>query len=370
MCGVLNHVSINPARLTAAQGFLVMAKTFLSFQEQAKLLLSRGMSSRLHSESELLAELESHLQYINYYRLSAYWYPFRRFEKADRGLRRLEDLKPGTNWETVWGYYLFDRRLRNLIFDALSRIEIAIRTRLAYHWAEKYRSTNNPQSNLNCYKSSFLKQRNGKPSPKEKLMEDVNRYYSASHTDCAEHYRTKYGIEDASKLPVWVFMEFTTWGNVKQLVHHGIKNDLQKTLKHAIGFQDTDFFLSALDLLHTARNTCAHQGRVWNLKWKYRQGKQLSDILKNPDRPEWRYVWDADQQQWMKRTNGEALFKEKSSTAALLTLCAVVLKTIAPNSHWQQRVKELFQEAPSTVAYQEVGFVSAAWQQHPFWKTD
>ncbi len=66
--------------------------------------------------------LTSRLSEVNYYRLSAYWHPFRQ--------PCSDHLQPGTCFETVWDRYVFDRQLRVLTMDAIERVEISIRTRL------------------------------------------------------------------------------------------------------------------------------------------------------------------------------------------------------------------------------------------------
>lgn len=351
----------------------MMDKQYLSFRNQALLILERGMGSSCLAREELADEIERRLQYINYYRLSAYWYPFRIMEGSGRAAHRSNHLRPGTQWETVWQYYLFDRRLRNLLFDAIAGIEIALRTRLAYHWAERHKRDNHPQSNLNSYKDSFLKiKAEGKPSPKEKLLQEVNKYYNRSHTDCALHYKVKYGITDAALLPVWVFMEFTTLGNLRCLIQDGVKHSIQDNVKEALGFRGRDFFLSAVSLLNEARNTCAHQGRLWNLKWKYMQGGltpdgHLNDILKEPDCPEWHFTWNSASGHWEPSGHGPLLAPDKSSTAALLTVCAMIMEKIAPESHWKERVCDLFDNTPLPSCEREVGFGCKEWRNHPLW---
>lgn len=41
--------------------------------------------------------------------------------------------KPNTNFESVIERYNFDRHLRLILFDAIERIEIALRTKMIYH---------------------------------------------------------------------------------------------------------------------------------------------------------------------------------------------------------------------------------------------
>ncbi len=93
----------------------------LTFEEQADLLLSRG----LQAERDRLI---FHLKSVNYYRIMGYLYPFR---MADN------QFKPGTTFEVVWRHYTFDRRLRFLLLDAIERVEVAIRAQLVYHFSHR-----------------------------------------------------------------------------------------------------------------------------------------------------------------------------------------------------------------------------------------
>ena len=86
----------------------------ISYKDQAKLLISRGMSGDVDY-------IEGKLRTVNYYRLSAYW--FSAWEINEDGTHK-DIFKSGTNFKTVWERYAFDRRLRLCIMDAIERIEI------------------------------------------------------------------------------------------------------------------------------------------------------------------------------------------------------------------------------------------------------
>ena len=68
-------------------------------------------------------EMIRRLAAVSYYRLSGYWYTYRTVD---------EQFRPGTSIRTIWDLYVFDRKLRLLVMDAIERIEVAVRTRLAY----------------------------------------------------------------------------------------------------------------------------------------------------------------------------------------------------------------------------------------------
>ena len=97
----------------------------LTFEQQADLLLSRGMQG---DRSVMIDRLGA----VNYYRLSGYWHIFRTGTS--------HQFRPNTTFDFVWQPYIFDRRLRLLVMDAIERIEVTVRTQLAYHHSHLARS--------------------------------------------------------------------------------------------------------------------------------------------------------------------------------------------------------------------------------------
>ena len=66
---------------------------------------------------------------IGYYRLSAYFLPFKSFDGT-----YIDNL----SLKKIYRVYEFDRKLRNLLFSAIEVIEVSLRTRLAHFHSEKY----------------------------------------------------------------------------------------------------------------------------------------------------------------------------------------------------------------------------------------
>ena len=97
----------------------------LTYYEQVELLKSRGL---LIPDEERVIR---HLSNISYYRLSAYMLPFKEIKDGSYTDRFIE----GTTWDDVYNLYLFDRKFRLLVFDAIERLEISIRTQIIYQLA-------------------------------------------------------------------------------------------------------------------------------------------------------------------------------------------------------------------------------------------
>lgn len=102
---------------------MIEVKKHLTYGEQIKKLRDRGC---IITDD---AACESALKHIGYYRLSAYFLPF----KGENG-----KYTEGLSFAKVRRVYEFDRKLRNLLFSAIEVIEVSLRARLAYFHSEKY----------------------------------------------------------------------------------------------------------------------------------------------------------------------------------------------------------------------------------------
>ena len=68
---------------------------------------------------------------ISYYRLKGYWW-----EMQDNKVNH--HFLNGSYFEDVIMFYNFDRRFRLILFNAIERIEIALRTKMIYHLSLTY----------------------------------------------------------------------------------------------------------------------------------------------------------------------------------------------------------------------------------------
>lgn len=308
-------------------------------------------SSKGLEREELKNQIIERLRYINYYRLSSYW----ALAFTGNSPKRFH---PGTYWEDVMERYMFDRKLRQIIFDAISRIEIALRTQIAYNWVKETQE-DAPQRRSNNYTASFRY---------KDFLSKVNAYYIDNQSEEATFYRKQYS--DATLLPAWVFVEFTTFGNLQKLMDRGFKSSssVVNIVSSDLGYpEDTEFFLSGIALLKDIRNACAHQSRVWDRRWLSRKG---TSILKNSKNPLWRLKWNDYTHSWSNITDGDFLISKKDSTATALTFCYQIIKNIAPHSQWKSRLITLMSSpnSPTKNVYKILGFSNEHWMNHPLWQ--
>jgi abortive infection bacteriophage resistance protein len=297
----------------------------LSFEAQADKLLGRGLQADR-------AMLITRLQAVSYYRLSGYLFPFRQRDADDHPL---DNFVPDTTLDMIWDRYNFDRRLRTLVLDVIERIEVAVRTRLIYHFAHAHGAFGHLEpNNLPGLKriSDYLEWRT-------KLVEETEQ---ARNEQFVRHFFTKYG-DTHRELPIWMLCELMSFGSLLTFAR-GIAPAMQQTVAGDFGLPD-ELFFSWLRSLYALRNACAHHSRIWN--------REFGNAPKTPGKnkfPDW---------------HTEPAFPN-NRVGYLLTICHFWLGKITPTSQWRKRLFELFDKYPN-LPLKSMG-LPPDWRNHPLWK--
>jgi len=295
----------------------------LLVNDQIGILLGRGMTGDL---AIMAARLES----VSYFRLSGYSYPFRKTDPANPG-GLLDDFRPNTSFEEVWGRYVFDRHLRLVVMDAIERIEVAVRTQLANlhgHRHTVFGYATNPEA----LPSIDTKQR-------LRFLDDLADQFEKSKEPFVTHFKNKYG-DCHNCLPVFMACEVMTFGAVLTF-HRGCHQEIRAKIASRFGVHHTvlDSWLLALN---TVRNICAHHGRLWN--------RELGTKPKVPNKaPEW----------------NDPVVIPNNRVFGILTICKYCLDRFAPQSNWASRVVQLLADNPS-VPLVSMGF-PPQWRESPIW---
>lgn len=294
----------------------------LSFEQQADLLLQRGM---IGDKPTMVARLSS----TNYYRLSGYWYPFRQRHPTNPAAC-LDTFQPGTSFDEVWSRYVFDRRLRLLVMDAIERVEVAVRSHIANQHASRHGMF------------AYADDRTALPGLDwtgwGKSLAIVRGDQSRSKDTFVRHFVEKYG-DCHGHLPVWMAAEVMSFGSLPYFLK-GCAPDIRKAIAAVFGVHE-NVFDSWMLALNTVRNVCAHHGRLWN--------KEFGVKPKIPDKlPAW---------QTPVTVAGDRTF-------GVLTICRWSIARVAPQSGWPARIAALLDGSPSLLQF--MGFPTN-WKQCPIW---
>jgi abortive infection bacteriophage resistance protein len=208
-------------------------KPSLTFHEQLALIMGRGLA--IPDPDRAMRWL----RHVSYYRLSAYFLPF----------KCGEHFAPGVSFDSVAGLYIFDRKLRLILLDAIERIEVALRTALTYEIAHRYGpfGYTDPRN----FDSRF---------GHDDLMSEVFEAEATSKETFVTHYRKKYRAE--RHLPIWMTSELLSFGWLSR-IYGACHPQIKRKIAGKFSVQDAQF-ASWLHSLSYVRNVCAHHSRLWN----------------------------------------------------------------------------------------------------------
>jgi len=229
-------------------------KPFLTVPQQVALLKSRGLDVGEDADAEAL------LIQFGYYRLSGYWHPLRKSEwdAENACIVHKDEFEPGATLVQAAALAEFDRRLRSLFLEAIERIEIGIRVRVALLFGSRGALMHR---DVNQYYRKFTTA----PDPKtgqtafDAWLQRVDAHEERSKEQFAQHFRAKYGLP----FPLWVSIEVWDFGMLSKAVG-GMTVADQKALSIPLGLARTGLFPSWLRAINHVRNICAHYSRLWN----------------------------------------------------------------------------------------------------------
>jgi abortive infection bacteriophage resistance protein len=209
-------------------------KPFCPYQEQIKRLVRHGCN--IEDEDTAIHILSQ----VNYYRFSAYFLPFK---------QKSGDYKPGTPFNTVYRIYEFDRKLRTVLFAAIARIEVFLRSQFAYYHAENY----GPAGYMDA--AHF---RDNGHDHKHFLKQIENAVNNNHKVLFVQHHIQNYN----GQFPIWVITELFTFGMLSRFYADMHTKDQKKLAKSMFGLNPqrmTSWLRCCTDL----RNNCAHHGRLY-----------------------------------------------------------------------------------------------------------
>ncbi|WP_201278515.1 Abi family protein [Teredinibacter purpureus] len=291
------------------------------FCDQVKVLESHGIIIPDPAKAEF------YLSQINYYRLSAYCLPFEESHASHQ-------VKPGTSFDDVLNLYIFDRELRLLLMDAIERIEVSLRTQMAYHLSHRHSSSHphlDPRlfKNINKYQTGI-----------GNLKKEVDK----SNEDFIKHLKVKY---QEQLPPIWAVVELMTMGQLSKWFSNIKTRQDRRAITHIYGIDET-LMTSFCEHLSLVRNIAAHHARLWN-----------RDITKKMRLPT-RGPSELRSSIWVLPDADRRLRKLYNTFSMVLYL----MNVIAPEHHWKVHLKDLIKK--HDIDSSRMGF-PVDWESRPLW---
>jgi len=290
----------------------------VSIADQVAKLKSRGLTITDEQKAA------SYLQNISFYRLRAYTYPFQDNANSNHPFVR------SVTFEQIIDLYVFDRKLRLLVFDAMEKIEIALRTQIIYHWAMLHGS--HWHINPALFRNPVRFANN-----LSTLQVEIGR----SKETFIEHYKNNYS--NPSEPPCWMSLEVSSF-SLLSLIFQNLKKGSEKTaVTHYFGLKDISILENWMHAFCNIRNICAHHGRLWN--------RRLTAHITLPKHPVHPFLQNRN------------ILPYK--VYAALCCMQYILNIINPESTFKKKMKEHMNKCPMGQE-KEMGFPKN-WLNEPLW---
>lgn len=294
-----------------------------SFSDQVQILQSHGISIPDPKKAEF------YLSQLNYYRLAAYCLPFEQTHSNHQ-------VKPGTSFDDILNLYIFDRELRLLLMDAIERIEVSLRTQMAYHLSHRH-NTSHPHLDPALFQDQGKYQ-----AGLTNLQNDVKK----SNEDFIRHFKAKY---QETLPPIWAVVELMTMGQLSKWFSN-IKTRQDRMAICQIYNLDEKVMTSFCEHLSLVRNIAAHHARLWN--------RDISKKMKIPTYgPN-----DLRSTLWLLPDTDRRLKKIYNT----FTMTQYLMNVISPDNHWKERLKALI--TTHAIDSTKMGF-PPDWANRPLWQS-
>ena len=297
---------------------MAYTKLPISIIDQIALLKSRGLA---FADEAYATHVLGH---ISYYRFAAYLRPM----ESDKTTHQLHT---GASFENVLALYEFDAKLRALIFDAIQKIEISIRSKMIHEFSLAHGA-------FWFFDESCF-------SDKHRFVESMNvleKELSRSKDEFIKEHIAKYGKSEYP--PAWKTLELATFGTTSKLFANFSDTRLKKKIARSYGIPQHEILESWTAAIGPLRNCCAHHGRLWNRKFP------ITPLL--PSRM--RQPWIAD------------LNVPNNKLYAVLCCMAYMLNAIDSNNTFASDLTNLINAYP-IVSISAMGF-PAGWASEPLWQ--
>lgn len=194
-------------------------------------------------------EAISIITHVNYYRLRGYGI----------GLIQNNKLYPsGISIKVLYQLYSFDESLRSILFKIIEKVEVQLRSQLAYQLGGRY----GPLGYLNPDWFQEIHRSSGIPIHEELIKKLMNEVMRQRNLPFVRHHFKKYD----GFFPIWVAVEMLSFGNISSfysVLSPSDRKDLADLYQ-----TDPRKLSSWLLALLEIRNKCAHSNRIYNVPLK------------------------------------------------------------------------------------------------------
>jgi abortive infection bacteriophage resistance protein len=225
-------------------------KVFRSLDEQVDILKSKGLVIQDEEKTKEILFRE------NYFFISGYRHLFMKSFK-DR------EFISGTTFEELYSVFLFDRKIRNIMFQYILIIENNIKSIISYQLSKKYGIREKDYLNPENFTQDNLKQR--------QVHDILNKMKRQIRVNGRQHTATMHYLDNYGYVPLWILVKVLSFGILSELYNILKSEDAQAIAQ--IYHTDIETMSAYLTILANFRNLCAHE----DILYDHRTQKEIPD---------------------------------------------------------------------------------------------
>ncbi len=216
------------------------SKIFKNLDEQIDILKSRGLiiSDEDNAKQILFRE--------NYFFINGYRHMFTTTDK--------DKFISGTTFEELYATFVFDRRIRNIVFKYILIIENNIKSIMSYQLSRKYGFKDKDYLNPDNFTQDSAKSR--------QVFDILNKMKRQIRVNGRQHSATLHYLSNYGYIPMWILVKVLSFGIISELfciLKYEDQNEIAKLYN-----TDVETLSIYLSLLANFRNLCAHEDILYD----------------------------------------------------------------------------------------------------------
>ena len=227
-------------------------KIFKTLDEQIEILQCRGL---IVNDVDKAREI---LLRENYFFISGYRHLFMRSAKDNEFIK-------GTTFDELYATFVFDRRIRNIMFKYILIIENNMKSIISYQLSRKFGIKEKDYLNPKNFTQDGIKAR--------QVNDVLNKMKRQIRVNGKQHAATLHYLSNYGYIPMWILVKVLSFGIISELFNILKVEDSYNIAEHYDLQPETlSIYLS---LLSNYRNVCAHE----DILYDHRTQRSIPDSI-------------------------------------------------------------------------------------------
>jgi len=225
-------------------------KIFKTLDEQVQILQSRGLiiNDITKAKEVLIRE--------NYFFINGYRHLFTRASVDGVFIK-------GTTFEELYGTFLFDRNIRNIMFKYILVVENNLKSIISYELSRRYGYKDKDYLNPKNFTQDNIKAR--------QVRDVLNKMKRQIRVNGRKHTATLHYLDNYGYVPMWILVKVLSLGIISEL--YSILKLEDKLVIADLYHMDAETLGIYISLLANFRNICAHE----DILYDYRTQRAIPD---------------------------------------------------------------------------------------------